>query len=121
MLAQIPTITAVSRQALISGRRPAEFSDTVHHNRAEKRRWKEYWARHDLSTRVCAYEVLDLGYRSSIPNVLTSSRQRALCLVNSSLDDKYSPLSYADGIPLKRNASDIDKVVYMIYVLNNTK
>lgn len=41
--------------------------------------------------------------------------------VNSSLDDKYSPLSYADGIPLKRNASDIDKVVYMIYVLNNTK
>ena len=35
LLAQIPTVTAVSRQALVSGRRPAEFAKTISSNAGE--------------------------------------------------------------------------------------
>jgi hypothetical protein len=86
ILAQIPTITAVSRQALISGSRPADFADTVTHNRHEARRWTEFWAREDIPASACAYAHLSLG-EGAAPPVLTSARVQALCLINKSIDD----------------------------------
>lgn len=42
--------------------------------------------------------------------------------INSSLDDKFSPLSYKDPKqPLIRNATDSDKVVYILYLLNSSQ
>lgn len=87
VLAQIPSLTAVSRQALVSGERPANFAGSVGHNRYEKRLWTSFWARENVPTAACAYEHLALGGERPLPDALTSSRTQALCLINNSVDD----------------------------------
>jgi hypothetical protein len=89
VLAQIPTTTAVSRQALVSGLRPAEFVETINHNQAESELWAAFWAREDMPAGVCAYKSYRPG-QDPLPAVVSSSRVQALCLVYSgadSLDD----------------------------------
>ena len=86
VLAQIPTITAISRQALISGARPADFADTATHNRLEAQLWSNFWARENIPSSACAYDHLSLGEAAS-PPVLTSARVQALCLIYKSIDE----------------------------------
>ena len=86
LLAQVPTITAVSRQALVSGQRPAHFSDTLGANQAEAKQWTAFWARQDLPEESCAYARLNLD-RDEPPSVLDSARVQALCLLDGSMDD----------------------------------
>ncbi len=87
LLAQIPTITAVSRQALIAGLRPADFAGTIDHNRAEPRRWAEFWTRQDnpLPADACPYLRLGAGADESL--ALLGPRVRAACLVDNSIDE----------------------------------
>jgi len=86
LLAQVPTVTAISRQALVSGRRPADFADTLYHNRAEPRRWAEFWTGHGVSKAVCAYARLALD-REEPPSEVRDGRIQALCLVDHSVDE----------------------------------
>ena len=86
VLAQIPTITAVSRQALVSGLRPADFAATLFHNRAEAQQWAGFWAREDLPASACNYARLKLG-QHTLPPALDSPRVQALCLVNTNIDE----------------------------------
>lgn len=77
LLAQIPTLTAVSRQALVSGRRPAEFAASITHNREEPRHWERFWRSEGLGARRCLYTTrLD---------ALPSSAD-AVCLVVNDVD-----------------------------------
>ena len=85
LLAQIPTITAVSRQALVSGLRPADFSETIAHNRDEKKLWQQFWERQDLSPNLCYYGRLNL--ENQPPSELTDSRKNILCLIVNDVDD----------------------------------
>jgi hypothetical protein len=84
VLAQVPTITAVSRQALVSGLRPADVAATIGSTAAEPALWRGFWARQDLPASVCAYARVNLD-REETPD-LPLSRARALCLVDSSID-----------------------------------
>ena len=86
LLAQVPTITAVSRQALISGLRPADFAPTLGSNAHEAQQWAAFWAREDLAPEACAYAHLALA-REGPPAAAGSSRTRALCLVDNTFDD----------------------------------
>jgi hypothetical protein len=86
LLAQIPTITAISRQALVSGRRPADFADTLYHNRAEARQWAGFWARQGLLAPACAYARLALD-REEAPVEMHDPRIQALCLIDHSIDE----------------------------------
>lgn len=87
VLAQVPSLTAVSRQALISGERPANLADSLGHNRWEKRQWASFWTRENVPAAACAYEHLDLSGERPLPDALTSSRVQALCLIDNSLDE----------------------------------
>jgi len=60
LLAQVPTITAISRQALVSGLRPADFAATLNTNKAEPGQWSGFWAREDMPAEACAYAHLNL-------------------------------------------------------------
>lgn len=85
LLAQVPTITAVSRQSLVSGRRPADFAATLHNNRSEAREWVAFWRSQDVPETGCGYDLLKSeGTDSSIPD---SPAVRALCLVYPGIDD----------------------------------
>ncbi|MCP4516493.1 MAG: PglZ domain-containing protein, partial [Delftia sp.] len=86
LLAQIPTITAVSRQALVSGLRPADFAATFDTTRTEPQHWAAFWARQGLPPDACPYVRLALD-RNEPPPEVDSARTRALCLVDNKIDD----------------------------------
>ena len=86
VLAQVPTITAVSRQALVSGLRPADFADTLATTQADARRWAAFWTQYDLPRDACPYAHVHLD-RDAPPPDVTSARVRALCLVETRVDD----------------------------------
>lgn len=88
VLAQIPSITAISRQALISGRRPAQFESTLLHNRQEERHWSGFWQLQGLPTDAIAFAHLSTQRDAAYPDVIGSRRVQALCLVSSVVDEK---------------------------------
>jgi hypothetical protein len=85
LLAQVPTITAVSRQALVSGLRPADLA-ALDTNRAEPGQWAAFWSRGDLPADACPHAHLALD-RDEPPPEVDSARTRALCLVDNKMDD----------------------------------
>lgn len=91
LLAQIPSITPVSRQALVSGERPAAFRDRLTDNSREGQQWAAFWARNDVPTSASLYGRLHLrgvnGAQASWPDDLGSTRLQAACLINNSIDD----------------------------------
>jgi len=86
LLAQIPTITSVSRQALVSGLRPAEFAATLDTARVEPAHWAAFWAREGLAAEACPLVHLALE-RDALPPQVDSVHTRALCLIESRIDD----------------------------------
>lgn len=86
LLAQIPSITPVSRQALVGGERPAEFADHLSDNDKEKSRWSTFWTGKNVPPTASLYGRLYLKTGEE-PAGLTSSRLQAACLVNSGIDD----------------------------------
>ncbi|MCA9873355.1 MAG: BREX-3 system phosphatase PglZ [Anaerolineales bacterium] len=86
VLAQIPTVTAVSRQALVSGLRPADFGDSLDHNRQEPKLWRQFWVQRGVGEKGVGYGRIKLG-QHDLPTELSSSRIQALCLINTSIDD----------------------------------
>jgi hypothetical protein len=87
VLAQIPSVTAISRQALISGRRPNQFADTLLHNRQEERHWATFWQSQGLYGSSCVYERLLTTVGAAYPDAIDSRRTEVLCLVSSVIDD----------------------------------
>lgn len=86
LLAQIPTLTSVSRQALVSGLRPADFGDTLGTTRTEPKQWAAFWAREGLDEDACPHVHLALE-RDSPPSEIDSARTRTLCLIENKIDD----------------------------------
>ena len=86
LLAQVPTITEVSRQALVSGRCAKEFQESLCHNRHEPEQWRLFWASEDLPEDAVGYGHLQLD-RQAPPEIISSNRLRALCLVDASIDE----------------------------------
>ncbi len=86
LLAQIPSLTAISRQALVSGLLPVDFATSIDHNRDEARHWRNFWAAEDVPGTACQYERLKLGKYPSAASLL-SPRTQALCLIDNTLDN----------------------------------
>jgi hypothetical protein len=87
LLAQIPSITAVSRQALISGLPPAGFGDTLITNRQEAQQWQTFWMQKELDARRIAYTLLPNRSGQTYPTMIDQRTMRALCLVTSVIDE----------------------------------
>lgn len=85
VIAQVPTITTVSRQSLVSGQRPAELGDLTT-NAHEPRLWRSFWLGLGLDESRVAFESLSLD-RLPPPEAVTSSRVAALCLIDHSVDE----------------------------------
>jgi hypothetical protein len=88
VLAQVPSVTSVSRQALVSGLRPARLADTLLTTQHEGRRWREFWqARWDVTPDRILYGAL--SDRSDTPLLADGLSQRtiAACLVSTTIDN----------------------------------
>ena len=84
LLAEIPSLTAVSRQALISGQRPADFAESITHNRKETELWKTFWRRHDLPKDAADYQRFSAD---TPPETYLAPRTQALCLIVNDIDE----------------------------------
>lgn len=85
VLAQVPSITAVSRLALISGRPPDRFAYDELNNRHEAQWWTRFWEEQGIESSSARYERLT--GTGEHPAALTSHRTKALCLVSTAIDE----------------------------------
>jgi hypothetical protein len=85
LLGQVPTVTEVSRTALVSGLRPADLS-TVPASSDEPHLWAAFWAQEGLAEEACACVHLALD-RADAPPLLGSARLGAVCLIDTRVDD----------------------------------
>jgi len=86
LLAQIPTLTAISRQALVSGLPPRDFAATLTTPRQEAQGWQTFWRGQGLEPRAAPYVRLR-SREEDLPAELTSAHSRALCAVDVALDN----------------------------------
>jgi len=84
VMAQIPTITSISRQALVSGLRPVDFSASLRDNQSEPRLWKSFWQNEAVSPDSCVY---DRYKPSTAPYWIDKPRLEAICLIDNTIDD----------------------------------
>ncbi len=86
LLAQIPTITSISRYALISGLRPADFAGEIDHNYSEARAWELCWSREGVGESTC--KLISLAYDRQIDQMpeLQDPRINFWCLIDDTLD-----------------------------------
>lgn len=86
LLAQIPTITTISRYALISGLRPADFPGGINPSIPEARAWELFWSREGFSEDTC--KLLPLYYDRQIDQQpeLQDPRVNFWCLIDDTLD-----------------------------------
>ena len=87
VLAQIPTITAISRQALVSGLRPVQFTASLTHQRREQQHWQTFWAAQGLAADGCVLVHLPDQDEAPLAAELDSTRIQALCCITSVIDD----------------------------------
>jgi len=82
-LAMIPTLTTVSRQAILAGALPVDFNDTLHTTSAEPRRWTAFWVDHGLDQHDVSYHKT-LGANPDDVPALTGT---AIAVVVNAVDE----------------------------------
>ncbi len=86
LLAQVPTITSISRYALISGLRPADFATDLEHCVSEARAWELFWSREGIAETAC--KLLPLSYDRQIDQQpeMQDPRVNFWCLIDDNPD-----------------------------------
>jgi hypothetical protein len=86
ILAQVPTITSISRYALISGLRPVDFALDLEHCVSEARAWELFWSREGIASTAC--KLLPLYYDRQIDQEaeLQDPRVNFWCLFDDTPD-----------------------------------
>lgn len=86
VLSQIPTVTSISRYALISGMRPADFVNDMDQRVSEARAWELFWSRDGVAESAC--KLLPLYYDRQIDQLpeLQDPRVTFWCLIDDTTD-----------------------------------
>jgi hypothetical protein len=86
LLAQVPTITSISRYALISGLRPVDFANDLEHCAPEGRAWELFWSREGIAGTAC--KLLTLNFDRGIDQLpeLQDPLVRFWCLIEDTPD-----------------------------------
>ncbi|MEI7990334.1 MAG: BREX-3 system phosphatase PglZ, partial [Chloroflexota bacterium] len=87
LLAQIPTLTSISRYALVSGLRPAEFAADLNHCPTEANAWKLFWSREGLPQTACGYKAISFDRGVDCTPELEDPRVHFWCLIEVKPDE----------------------------------
>ena len=89
VLAQLPTITSVSRQALLSGLRPTDFAASLGTTQQEPRHWQQVGARYGLDKAATHLSHLRLAQSNAaeVAPAYSPTRTWWACFIETSLDD----------------------------------
>lgn len=85
LLAQMPTITRISRYGIVSGLRPADHITDLDHTPVERSLWRGFWSRTGFSDRSVDLISLALD-RVNLPAEVENFRLDTLCLIDDTLD-----------------------------------
>lgn len=88
VFAWVPTVTSVSRQAMLAGKPPLYFPTTIGTTDAEQRLWRQFWGDYGLSTSEIAY-IKGVGESRDIcrlSEVAAMPRTRVLAIIVDKLD-----------------------------------
>jgi hypothetical protein len=85
LMAQIPTITSLSRYALISGLRPADFAANLDSLPTEAKKWELFWSNEGMPKAAVACKLISLD-REAAPPEIDNPRVEAVCLIDDTLD-----------------------------------
>ena len=86
LLAQIPTLTSISRYALISGLRPADFANDLDHCAPEERAWELFWSREGIAGTACRLSSLSFDRGIDQLPELQDPRVNFWCLIEDTPD-----------------------------------
>jgi hypothetical protein len=87
VLSQAPSITAIARQALVSGLPPLSFAASLTHNRRERDHWRQFWETQGMPGSAAVYEALTPRTGAGHPASATHPRTLALCYVSPVVDE----------------------------------
>ncbi len=88
VLAQIPTITAISRQALLAGRPPRAFADHMTSNQYEAGEWRAFWEQKGLPASAVAYAAVPDKMDRTMPDAIESLYTRVQAVVLPDIDKR---------------------------------
>jgi len=86
LLAQVPTVTAISRYALISGLRPLDFANDLEHPPSEGRAWELFWSRTGTAQTACKLDSLSYDRGVDQQPDLLDERVHFWCLIDDTPD-----------------------------------
>jgi hypothetical protein len=85
VFAWIPTLTSVSRQAMLSGQIPERFKESINTTNKEEKLWNKFWENEGLSKKDIGFEgnlsLMDVNFVSEYENF------KALALIVTKLDE----------------------------------
>ena len=87
VLAQVPSVTTISRQALVSGLPPREFANSLTTTAEEYAHWRAFWKRQDPPATAVALDRVSNRTGRTIPVAVTSAQTQALCVILNDIDD----------------------------------
>lgn len=87
LLAQIPTITSISRYGLISGLRPANYAATLERCPSEVEAWRNFWKTHNIPETACGLRSLSLDRNPDMALDLEDPRVSFWCLIENTPDE----------------------------------
>ena len=82
--AMIPTLTSISRQAILAGSRPFEFSESIRTTSKEGHRWTEAWIREGVPRNQVHYEKTSGSTRRNTPSL---GGHRVVAVVVTAVDE----------------------------------
>jgi len=87
LLAQVPTTTSISRFALISGLRPADFENDFDQTTTEAHAWSLFWSREGIAESACQYLSLALDRGNDQIPELENPQVSFWCLIENTPDE----------------------------------
>jgi hypothetical protein len=89
LFAWVPTLTSVSRQALVSGKKPLEFAEYIYSTSKEENYWTLFWENAGLQKDNIVYKksIDDLDIIRNFEEYIDPSKTKTVCLIINKVDN----------------------------------
>lgn len=100
LFAWLPSLTSVSRQALLSGKLPLAFGSSIGSTASEPSHWQQYWHDHGIPPAACAYGKLkgDEDPEAALDSLLRPGTRTVAIVVNKVDDISHGMELGAEGM-----------------------
>ncbi|GHT83398.1 hypothetical protein FACS1894137_04390 [Spirochaetia bacterium] len=89
LFAWVPTLTPVSRQAIVSGKKPLEFAQYINSTSREENYWSLFWENVGFQKDNIVYKkaIDDYNFINEIEDYINPAKTKAVCFIINKIDD----------------------------------